>query len=116
VDNPKRSSLNWLVVICIILSIALVPIILSRALWDTSLMSALSERSVQVVRLANLVQIVLSLPLGLVDMILAYSVLLKRPSSRGRTTAITSIVIGVLGILTGFSWLLLLSGVFGQVY
>jgi len=108
---------KWLVVVCVILSVALIPILLSRVLWDTSLLSALAgTMGRQFAVLVNMSQVLLALPLGLLDLVLGFSILLRNPSKRARRVAIASIVIGVLGILTGFVWLLLLSGVFGQVY
>ncbi len=108
---------NWLVVVCIILSIALIPILLSRVLWDTSLLSALADTfGRQFMRLASMSQVLLALPLGLLDLVVGFSILLSGPSKRAKPVAIAGIVIGVLGILTGFVWLLMLSGVFGQVY
>ena len=116
-DNRKGAGAAWLAVVCIILSITLVPIVLSRILWDTSVLTGLSETTGwQVSRLASIAQIFMALPLGLLDLILGFNILLKRPSSKIRVVAIIGIVVGLLGILTGFIWLLLLSGAFGQVY
>lgn len=115
--NQRVYKNGFLMTICIILGIALIPIILSRILWDTSFFSRLMEiYGRELARIANLAQIFLAPPLGLLDLIFGFVILLRNPSKSGKVLAITSIIIGVLGILTGFIWLLLLSGAFGQVY
>ena len=115
--DRAAAGTKWLVLLCAILSVALIPILLSRVLWDTSLFSALAgTMGGQFARLVNMSQVLLALPLGLLDLVLGFSILLRSPSKRAKPVAIAAIVIGVLGILTGLVWLMLLSGVFGQVY
>jgi hypothetical protein len=55
------------------------------------------------------------LPLGLLD-ITAGAIALLRSHSTRKQVGVLGIVVGVLGVLTGLFWGLLLASVFGQVY
>src|SRR5512137_2803198 len=116
-QNVRVYKNGWLITFCIILTILLLPILLGQILWDTSYFSRLIHTyGSEFARVVNMSQVFLALPLGLLDLILGFVILRRKPSKKGKAVAIIAIVLGVPAIMTGLFWLLFLSGLFGQVY
>ena len=102
-DAHPSSGSTRLVVACLLLSVILAPFVLGRVLWDTSFFGdAVSSETARFLSFGGLL---IAQPLGWLNVILANKILSKGDRRRfGRVAAIASIVVGVLGILTGLIW------------
>ena len=93
---------GWHVVLCILLSLLLLPLVLGRALWDTSVFG--DGVSHEIHRLISLWGFLFAQPLGWLNTIVGTNIISRKPKLSGRIIGITGIILGVLGILTGIIW------------
>lgn len=105
---PKNT---WLVAFCLLLSLLLLPFVLGRILWDTSVFD--NVLSHEIARFVSFFGFLLAQPLGWLNTIIGSKIISRRPKIGCRIIAIVGIVIGVLGILTGLIWSAI--AVFGRV-
>jgi hypothetical protein len=98
-SSPKT---GWLVAASVLISLLLLPLVVGRLFWDTSLIEKMFNR--YTMRWVSGLGFVIAQPLGWVNAILGSKILSRRPGTTSRVIALIGFVLGVLGILTGLIW------------
>jgi len=113
-ESQQATKTNYLAIGISVLS-ALI-IVLEALTWGAIVFPAIGNAIGMVVETSVMQSgYLLPLPLGLLDIIVGIIALPKRSSIK-KKFAVIGVTIGLLGILTGLFWWLLLSSFFGQVY
>ena len=112
-ETLQSSRAQWLTFLLIVLDVFIALIILGTLMWEQPIYAIFGDTIGTMVEGAVIpAGLYFAAPLVVFDIIIGSAVLLKRHSKKEKTVAITSIVIGALGILTSLFWwaLLLLFG------
>ena len=100
--TPKN---GWLVALCLLLSLILLPLVLGRILWDTSVFgNGVNNIMARNARFFSIYGFLVAQPLGWLNTIIGSKIISRQPRIGSRIIAISGIVMGVLGILTGLIW------------
>jgi hypothetical protein len=111
-QKPTRNPL-----VTIIQGLSVTIIALEILLWGSIAVPALGDAIAEVVPRAQIqVGLIALAPLlGALDIVAGVIALLK-PALGRRRVALTGVLVGILGVLTGVFWVAVLSGRLGQVY